>query len=87
MTQTEWRARPEARRRNSVSASRSTGWTAPAKTTGTALFSAEYPYPDLAHAALVHATVARGRITAIDTADASAVEGVLAVLTHETRRR
>ncbi|MFI7446737.1 xanthine dehydrogenase family protein molybdopterin-binding subunit [Nonomuraea sp. NPDC049714] len=54
-----------------------------AKTTGTARFTAEYPYPDLAHAALVHATVARGRITGIDTADASAVEGVLAVLTHE----
>lgn len=54
-----------------------------AKTTGEARFSAEYPYPDLAHAALVHATVARGRITAIDTAAASAVEGVLTVLTHE----
>jgi xanthine dehydrogenase YagR molybdenum-binding subunit len=54
----------------------------PAKTTGAARFSAEYPYPDLAHAALVHATVNRGRITAVDTAEASAVPGVVAVLTH-----
>ncbi|GAB3881631.1 hypothetical protein GCM10029964_038030 [Kibdelosporangium lantanae] len=54
----------------------------PAKTTGAARFSAEYPYPDLAHAALVHATVSRGRITAIDTADAAKVPGVVEVLTH-----
>lgn len=54
-----------------------------AKTTGAARFSAEYPYPDLAHAALVHATVSRGRITAVDTRDAAAVGGVLAVITHE----
>jgi xanthine dehydrogenase YagR molybdenum-binding subunit len=53
------------------------------KTSGQARYSAEYPYPDLAHAALVHADVARARITGIDTADAEAVEGVLAVLTHE----
>ncbi|MFG3438128.1 xanthine dehydrogenase family protein molybdopterin-binding subunit [Nonomuraea sp. NPDC047897] len=52
------------------------------KTTGAARYSAEYPYPDLAHAALVPATVARGRITRIDTAEAAAVTGVLAVLTH-----
>jgi xanthine dehydrogenase YagR molybdenum-binding subunit len=54
-----------------------------AKTTGEARFAAEFPYPDLAHAALVHATIARGRITAIDTAAARAVRGVIDVLTHE----
>jgi xanthine dehydrogenase YagR molybdenum-binding subunit len=54
-----------------------------AKTTGEARFSAEYPYPDIAHAALVHSGIARGRITGIDTAAASAVSGVIAVLTHE----
>ncbi|MEV0616452.1 xanthine dehydrogenase family protein molybdopterin-binding subunit [Nonomuraea sp. NPDC050404] len=54
----------------------------PAKTTGQARFAAEYPYPDLAHAALVHATIARGRITAIDTEQALAVRGVIDVLTH-----
>ena len=54
-----------------------------AKTTGAARFAAEFSYPDLAHAALVHATVARGRITRIDTTAAAAVPGVIAVLTHQ----
>ncbi|QYC45277.1 Xanthine dehydrogenase molybdenum-binding subunit [Nonomuraea coxensis DSM 45129] len=54
-----------------------------AKVTGEARFAAEHHYPDLAHAALVHAAVARGRITAIDTAAARAVPGVIDVLTHE----
>ncbi len=52
------------------------------KTSGQAQFTADVPYPDLAHAALVHAEIARGRITDIDTAQAEAVEGVLAVITH-----
>ncbi|HZE32866.1 MAG TPA: hypothetical protein VE198_15685, partial [Actinoallomurus sp.] len=39
----------------------------PAKTTGQARFAGEAPYPDLAYAALVHATIARGRITALGT--------------------
>ncbi|MEV0166445.1 xanthine dehydrogenase family protein molybdopterin-binding subunit [Nonomuraea fuscirosea] len=56
----------------------------PAKTTGEARFAAEHSYPDLAHAALVHATIPRGRITAIDTAAARAVRGVIDVLTHES---
>ncbi len=55
----------------------------PVKTTGQARFAAEYPYPDLAHAALVHSAIARGRITAIDTVAARAVPGVIDVLTHQ----
>jgi xanthine dehydrogenase YagR molybdenum-binding subunit len=54
-----------------------------AKTTGAARFSAEYHYADITHAALVHATVSRGTIVAIDTAAALAHPGVVAVLTHE----
>ena len=54
----------------------------PAKTTGKARYAAEFPYDGIAHAALTYATVTRGRITAIDTAEASSVPGVLAVLTH-----
>ncbi|MEP6659121.1 MAG: xanthine dehydrogenase family protein molybdopterin-binding subunit, partial [Acidimicrobiales bacterium] len=54
-----------------------------AKTTGAARFAAEFGYADLAHAALVHATVARGRIIRIDTAAAAAVPTVIAVLTHQ----
>src|SRR5262245_38428382 len=55
----------------------------PAKTTGQARFAAEHFYPDLAYAALVYATIARGRIITIDPTPARAVEGVIAVLTHE----
>ena len=55
----------------------------PAKTTGQARFAAEHSYPHLAYAALVHASIARGRIRSIDTAPALAVEGVITVLTHE----
>jgi xanthine dehydrogenase YagR molybdenum-binding subunit len=53
-----------------------------AKVTGAATYSAEYPFPDIAHAVLVHATIARGRIRSIDTALAEAHPGVVAVLTH-----
>ena len=59
----------------------------PAKTSGQARFSADVPYPDLAHATLVHAAVARGRITEIDTAAAETVEGVLTVITHRNAPR
>jgi xanthine dehydrogenase YagR molybdenum-binding subunit len=52
------------------------------KTTGASEYAGDRPFPDLAHAALVHATIARGRITAIDTTPAEAVTGVLAVITH-----
>jgi xanthine dehydrogenase YagR molybdenum-binding subunit len=58
-----------------------------AKTSGQARYAAEHPHPDLAHAALSHATVARGRITAIDTAAAAETAGVIAVLTHENAPR
>src|SRR4051794_33690492 len=55
----------------------------PAKTTGQARFAAEHAYPDLAYAALVYSTIARGRITAIDAVEARGVPGVVTVLTHE----
>lgn len=59
----------------------------PEKTTGAARYTADHRHPDLAHAALVHAGIARGRITGIDTADAAAVPGVLSVITHENAPR
>lgn len=52
------------------------------KTTGAAKFAAEHFYPGLTHAVPVHATVSRGRITALHTDEASTVPGVVAVLTH-----
>ncbi|MEF9908418.1 xanthine dehydrogenase family protein molybdopterin-binding subunit [Streptomyces sp. P9-A2] len=55
----------------------------PQKVTGSARYAAEHPLPGRAHAWPVPATIARGRVTAVDTAAALALPGVLAVLTHE----
>ncbi|MGW1597764.1 xanthine dehydrogenase family protein molybdopterin-binding subunit [Streptomyces sp. NPDC002343] len=51
------------------------------KVTGAARYAAEYTPPGRAHAWPVPAAVARGRVTAVDTAAALALPGVLAVLT------
>ncbi|MEU3713071.1 xanthine dehydrogenase family protein molybdopterin-binding subunit [Streptomyces catenulae] len=58
-----------------------------AKVTGAARYAAEHAPPHRVHAWPVPATVARGRITAVDTADALALPGVHAVLTHENAPR
>jgi xanthine dehydrogenase YagR molybdenum-binding subunit len=55
----------------------------PEKVTGRARYSAEILLPDLAYAAIVGATIPSGRVTAIDTSEAVAAGGVLAILTHE----
>ena len=57
------------------------------KVTGGARYSAEFPAAGLAHAVIVQSTVARGRITRIDTSAAEKVPGVLRVLTHENAPR
>ena len=56
-----------------------------AKVTGEAQYAAEYFAPDLAYGVVVSGTVAKGRITSIDTAEALAVPGVISVMTHENR--
>ena len=56
-----------------------------AKVTGAAKYAAEYNVPGLAHASVVCATIAKGRITRIDTGAALRVNGVISVLTHENR--
>jgi xanthine dehydrogenase YagR molybdenum-binding subunit len=56
-----------------------------AKVTGEAQYAAEYFAPDLCYGVVVSGTVAKGRITGIDTAEALAVPGVIAVMTHENR--
>ncbi|MET8458198.1 xanthine dehydrogenase family protein molybdopterin-binding subunit [Streptomyces parvulus] len=57
------------------------------KVTGTARYAAEYDSADRAHAWPVPATVARGRVIAVDAAAALALPGVLSVLTHENAPR
>jgi CO/xanthine dehydrogenase Mo-binding subunit len=58
-----------------------------AKVTGAAKYAAEVNVPGLAYGSIVGATIAKGRITRIDTSAALGVDGVLTVLTHENRPR
>ena len=58
-----------------------------AKVTGAARFTAEHPAPRLAYAVLVQSTVPKGKISAIDTAQAGAMRGVLLVMTHRNAPR
>ncbi|MGW0786178.1 xanthine dehydrogenase family protein molybdopterin-binding subunit [Streptomyces sp. NPDC002913] len=57
------------------------------KVTGTARYAAEHTGPDSLYGWIVPATVARGRVTAIRTAEALAVPGVHTVLTHDNAPR
>src|SRR5581483_9548535 len=52
------------------------------KVTGRAPYTAEHPVPHAAHGVLVMSTVAKGRITSIDTQAAERTPDVIAVLTH-----
>ncbi|MGE0747056.1 MAG: xanthine dehydrogenase family protein molybdopterin-binding subunit [Rhodospirillales bacterium] len=56
-----------------------------AKVTGAAKYAAEFNQAGLAHAALVTATITRGRIADLDTGAAKRLPGVLEVLTHLNR--
>jgi xanthine dehydrogenase YagR molybdenum-binding subunit len=56
-----------------------------AKVTGAAKYAGEFGVPGLVYGSVVASTVAKGRIAGIDMAEALAVEGVIAVLTHQNR--
>jgi xanthine dehydrogenase YagR molybdenum-binding subunit len=58
-----------------------------AKLRGTATYAYETPVDRPAYAHPVQATVARGRVTAVDTVAAEAIDGVLAVLTVRNAER
>ncbi|MFG2722020.1 xanthine dehydrogenase family protein molybdopterin-binding subunit [Streptomyces sp. NPDC048416] len=58
-----------------------------AKVTGDALYATEYAPPGCLYAWPVTATVARGRVTSLDTTTALGLPGVLAVLTPESAPR
>jgi xanthine dehydrogenase YagR molybdenum-binding subunit len=55
----------------------------PEKVTGRARYATEIMLPDIAHAAIVGATVPSGRVAAIDSRQAGDAAGVLAILSHE----
>ena len=54
----------------------------PAKVKGEAKFAAEFPMEDMAYAAVLWSTIARGRILEIDTGEAEAAPGVALVMTY-----
>jgi xanthine dehydrogenase YagR molybdenum-binding subunit len=54
------------------------------KVTGVARYTTEVALPGLTHMAIVGATIASGRVTAIDAEAASHADGVLAVLDHRS---
>ncbi|RIV39179.1 xanthine dehydrogenase family protein molybdopterin-binding subunit [Micromonospora radicis] len=59
----------------------------PLKVTGAAAYPSDVSYPGTTHVALVRSTIAAGRISAVDTAAAEAMPGVLAVITHRNAPR
>ena len=59
----------------------------PLKVSGKAPFAAEFPLPDMAYAALVYSTIAKGRISTIETSVAEAAPGVLLVMTYKNAPR
>lgn len=56
-----------------------------AKVTGSARYAAEHPAADLLYGVVVNATLAKGRIVALDARAAMAVAGVVDVLSHLNR--
>jgi xanthine dehydrogenase YagR molybdenum-binding subunit len=59
----------------------------PVKVRGEARFAAEFAMEGMVYAALRYSTVARGRITTLDTSAAEAAPGVVLVMTHRNAPR
>ncbi len=54
----------------------------PLKTTGTARYSADHHFPNLAHAMAVQSAIGKGRVRSLDVSAAEKMPGVLLVLRH-----
>ena len=59
----------------------------PIKVQGKARFAAEFPLANMVYAALAYSTTPKGRIAALDTAEAEAAPGVVLVMTHRNAPR
>ncbi len=59
----------------------------PMKVRGETKFAAEFPYDNMAYAALSFSTIARGRISRLDVAAAEAAPGVVLVMTYKNAPR
>src|ERR1700730_1780624 len=58
----------------------------PAKVTGRAKYAADNSFPSMLHAVLVCSTIAAGAVRSIDTTAAMAVQGAVAIFTHQNAR-
>ena len=54
----------------------------PLKVQGAATFAAEFPMEDMLYSALAYSTIAKGKITELDTQAAEAAPGVVLVMTY-----
>jgi xanthine dehydrogenase YagR molybdenum-binding subunit len=59
----------------------------PLKVQGKATFAAEFPMDGMVYAALAFSSIAKGRITTLDTTEAEAAPGVVLVMTHRNAPR
>lgn len=59
----------------------------PRKVCGAAPFAAEFPIEGMVYAALAYSTIAKGRIVDLDTREAEAAPGVVAVMTYRNAPR
>src|SRR5690606_14425846 len=53
------------------------------KVTGSARYAADHDLPGMTYAVIVGSVIAKGRVTDIQTREAAAAPGVLAVITHQ----
>lgn len=53
------------------------------KVTGAALYTGDYHLPKMAYAVLIESTIAHGRVTRIDSQEASKAPGVIRIITHQ----
>jgi xanthine dehydrogenase YagR molybdenum-binding subunit len=57
------------------------------KVTGAAKYAVEFPLPNMSHAVLITSSIAKGRVTQIDSTNAEKAPGVLAVITPKNAPR
>ena len=57
------------------------------KVTGKAKYASEFPVENMVYAQGVNSTIAKGKITSIDTSEAEKLDGVLAVITYKNAEK
>ena len=82
-TETVSNKSPSPRLNNGIIGSRMDRVDARLKVTGRAHYAADYLLKNMAYGVAIRSTIARGRITGFDLADAKSMPGVISIITHE----